>query len=268
MAVIDKPGVAWITGASKGIGRALALALVAKGWVVVASARNGAELAALAAGNRGPGRIVPAPLDVTDPQAARKVVTAAIAAVGQIDLAILNAGLHIPTRVVGFDREEVATLMNTNFLGTVNCYAAVLPELLERKAGEVVVMASMTGYAGLPTAAGYGATKAALISFSESLRPELAQHGISIRVVSPGFVDTPLARRNRFRMPFLISPERAAELILKRLGGRRFEIAVPRQMAVLTKLLRLLPYPLFFAITRRITPDPDSEVQAPELRRS
>lgn len=266
MAVIDTPGVGWVTGASKGIGRALSFELCARGWIVIASARNAEALAAVAAAARGPGRIVPAPLDITDPEAARAVVAAAVSSFGPIDLAILNAGMHIPTRIVDFNRDEVAKVVDTNFMGTMNCFAAVLPGLLARGRGEIAVMASMTGYAGLPTAAAYGATKAALISFSESVRPELERHGISMRLVSPGFVDTPLTRRNRFPMPFLISPEKAAQLIIKGLRKRRFEIAPPRAMAFFTKLLRLMPYPLFFAVTRRITPRDDKEVQAPTER--
>ena len=135
---------------------------------------------------------------------------------------------------------------------------------LRAAAGEIAVVASMTGYRGLPTAAAYGATKAALINLAEALRPELELHNVSLRLVNPGFVDTPLTRKNRFPMPFLIAADKAAGTILKGLASRRFEITVPRRMAVLMKLLRLLPNRLFLMVARRITPAPNPRPDGPD----
>ena len=247
MAVIDTPGVAWVTGASSGIGRALCLALSGRGWTVVASARRAPLLAALAEAAHGPGRIIAAAVDTTDPEAVAATVNRIVDEHGPIDLAILNAGTHIPTPVSDFDLEAIRHLVDVNLIGTANCLAALLPRFMARRAGEIAVVASLTGYRGLPTASAYGATKAALINMCESLRPELELHDVSLRLVNPGFIDTPLTRLNRFPMPFLIPAEAGADAILRRLRSRRFEITVPRRMA---------PNWLFLAIARRITPTP------------
>ena len=256
MAVVDTPGLAWVTGASSGIGRALALELCRRGWTVAASARDARALEALAGEAAGAGSILPVPVDVTDPEAVSTAYRRIVETHGDADLAILNAGTHIPTPAEAFDRSTVAKLVDTNLMGTVNVLAAIVPEFIARRSGEIAVVASMTGYRGLPTAAAYGATKAALINLSESLRPELELHNVSLRLVNPGFVDTPLTRKNRFPMPFLIPADKAATTILKGLRSKRFEITVPRRMAVLMKLLRLLPNRLFLIVARRITPAP------------
>lgn len=251
------PGVAWVTGASKGIGRDVALALVRRGWKVAASARGGGTLREVAVNDDGRGVVREYRLDITDGVAAAKTVEAIEAELGPIDLAILNAGTHIPISGLAFDVQSIRTLVETNLIGTVNCLAAVLRGMTARRSGEIAVVSSMTGYVGLPTSAGYGSTKAALINMCEALRPELELHGVSMRLINPGFVDTPLTRKNRFPMPFLMRSERAAEAIVRGLEGRRFEITLPKRMAVVMKLFRLLPYPLVFIVTRRITPAPD-----------
>lgn len=254
MATLDQPGIAWITGAGSGIGRSLALALAARGWTVAISGRKEAALDMVAAETDGPGSIVPYPVDITNPEATEETVAAIERQLGAIDLAVLNAGTHVPVSAASFSRDDVVALIETNLVGTVNCLAALLPRFVARHGGEIAVTASMTGYRGLPTSAGYGATKAALINTCESLRPELERERVSLRLINPGFVDTPLTRLNRFPMPFLIDADRAAAIILRKLAGRRFEITVPWQMALLLKLLRLLPNRLALAVTRRVTP--------------
>lgn len=256
MSVIDRPGLAWITGASSGLGRALALELAARGWKVAVSARNASALRDLAA--EADGTILPFPLDITDPGAVRGTVRAIMAVHGPIQLSILNAGTHRPTPAEDFQQEDAAMLVETNLLGTTNCLAALLPHAIERGRCEIAIVASQTGYRGLPTAAVYGATKAALINMAEALRPELKQHGVSLRLINPGFVDTPLTRRNTFPMPFLISAEDSARQILHGLATHRFEITTPRRMAFFMKLLRLMPNWLFFVVAKRMTPAPGS----------
>jgi len=256
MAIIDHPGLAWVTGASSGIGRALALELAARGWTVIASARNEDALRELRQAASAKGRIVPLALDITDDEAVDRAVRSIIADHGKIDLAILNAGTHVPTPSEDFRRATVQMLVATNLMGTVNCLAALMPFFTARRGGEIAVVASQTGYRGLPTAAAYGATKAALINMCESLRPELELHGVSLRLINPGFIDTPLTRRNTFEMPFLISAEAGAKQILKGLATKRFEITSPKRMAFIMKLLRLMPNWLFLIVARRITPVP------------
>ncbi|MGV8839694.1 MAG: SDR family NAD(P)-dependent oxidoreductase [Bauldia sp.] len=254
MADIDGPGIAWVTGASKGIGRAVALALARRGWTVAASARNEVGLADVVRAAPPNGRIVAFPLDVTDAGAVARTMADIGAALGPIDLAVLNAGTHVPIAADAFDLAAFRTLVETNLMGAANCLAALLPDFVARRAGEIAVVSSVSGYVGLPTTAGYGATKSGLITMCEALRPECELHGVSLRLICPGFVDTPLTRKNPFGMPFLITPERAADAILRGLAGHRFEIVFPWQMKLGMKLLQLLPYPLFFAIARRITP--------------
>ena len=126
--------------------------------------------------------------------------------------------------------------------------------MIGRREGRIAVVASVAGYRGLPTAAAYGMTKAGLINMAEALKPELDGHGVTIQVVNPGFVRTPLTDRNPFPMPFLMEPDAAAEAFYRGLQSNRFEIIFPRRFAYLLKVLRLLPAPLAFAVTRRMVP--------------
>lgn len=247
-------GVAWVTGAGKGIGRALALELVRRGWIVAASARTAADLESLAAEAAGSdsGRVFSYPLDVVDAAANERTVAAIRADLGTIDLVVLNAGTHIPTTANDLRIESFRQLFEINVFGTVAGLAAVLPLMRERRRGHIAVVASVAGYCGLPSAAAYGATKAALISMCEALKPELEAFDVRLSVVNPGFVRTPLTGRNPFPMPFLLEADDAARRIADGLATGRFEIAFPRRMVCLMKLLRALPYPLFFAITRRL----------------
>lgn len=252
-----KTGRAWVTGAGKGIGRALALALARRGWSVAVSARTEADLEALAAEASGvPGSIQPFVLDIADPVVTASTVAQIRDAIGPLDLAILNAGTHRSVSAQGFDAAVVRALVDVNLMGTVNCLAAILPDFIERRSGRIAVVSSVAGYRGLPSAAGYGATKAALINLCEALKPELDQFGVGLSVINPGFVDTPLTAKNDFPMPFMIPADAAAATILRGLDAGRFEIVFPWRMALAMKLLRLLPYSLFFRLTRRMLRDP------------
>jgi len=247
MALTGAPKVAWITGASTGIGRALALRLAGQGWRVAASARSAETLASLGAGIRA------YPLDVTDADASAATVDAIRRELGPIDLAVLNAGTHFPTPARGFDAAAVRGLIEVNLIGAANGLAAVLPAMIERGAGQVAVVASVAGYRGLPTASAYSASKAGLIALAEGLKFDLDPLGVKIQVINPGFVRTPLTDRNPFPMPFLMEVEDAVTRIVSGLAGNRFEIAFPRRFVWLLKGLRLLPDRLYFALLRRAT---------------
>ncbi len=249
-------GCAWLTGASSGLGRALALRLARDGRHVVASARRREELDKLAAeAKQAGGRIDPMPLDVTDRQAASAAVTEIEKTAGPIGLAVLNAGTHVSQLARDFDVDKVRRLVELNLMGSVHCLQPVMARMIERRRGHIAIVSSLAGYAGLPTSAAYGATKAGLINMAEALRPELDAMGVKLQVVNPGFVRTPLTDQNPFPMPFLMEVEDAAEAFYRGLQSERFEIVFPRRFAYLMKLLRLLPYPLFFAATRRILPE-------------
>lgn len=243
--------LAWVTGAGKGIGRALALRLVGDGWIVAASARTRSDLESLAA-EAPPGAIRPYPLDIVDPAATARVVAAIESDLGAIDLAVLNAGTYIPTQAVPFDALAYRRQLDINVMGTVNGMAELIPRFVARRGGHIAVMASVAGYRGLPGAAAYGASKAALINMCEALRVELEPHDVAVSVICPGFVKTPLTDRNDFPMPFLISAEAAAEHIARGLAAKRFRIAFPPLFATIMRLLRLLPDRAFFAIARRM----------------
>lgn len=242
--------VAWITGAGSGIGRALALEMAAAGWQVAASARTATTLTDLAAEHEA---IRPYSLDITDPEACRAAVARIEAEMGPIGQAVLNAGTHRPMPAEEFDAAAFADLIETNLLGTVRSLAPVMAGMIGRRSGRIAIVASVAGYSGLPTAAAYGASKAALINMAEALRPELARHGVVLQLVSPGFVRTPLTDRNRFPMPFLMPVEAAAGRLRRGLESDRFEIVFPRRLAWTLKLLRILPYRLYFPIVRRVT---------------
>ena len=172
--------------------------------------------------------------------------------VGEIDLAVLNAGTHIPMTAEEFSVETFRRLVETNLMGTVNGLAQIIPKFIERKRGHIAVVASVAGYRGLPTAAAYGATKAGIINMCEALKPELERHGVRLTLINPGFVETPLTDKNEFRMPYLMPVEKAADRILRGLNGTAFEVAFPWRFAFLMKVLRLLPDRLFFMLTRRM----------------
>ena len=243
--------VAWVTGASSGIGEALALRLARDGRRVIASARNAAALDDLA--RRADGRIAPAPLDVTDAAACASRVDEIEAAHGEIALAVLNAGTHRPMSADDFTVETMRALVEINLMGVANCLAPLLARMRARRRGHIAVVASVAGYGGLPTAAAYGATKAALINMTESLKPDCDRLGIKLQLVNPGFVKTPLTDRNDFPMPFLMPVDEAVDALVAGLAGERFEIVFPRRFALLLKMLNAVPYGAYFALVRRMT---------------
>jgi len=243
--------VAWVTGAGKGIGRELAKRLSEDGWTVAVSARTEEDLRCLALDCRADS-IHSFPLDVADIAATVETVARIAADLGQPDLVVFNAGTHIPISAEDFSVEAFRSLVETNLMGPVNGLSQILPQMIARRSGHIAVVASLAGYRGLPTSVAYGATKAGLINMCEALKPELAQCGVRLTLINPGFVKTPLTDRNEFPMPDLISVEKAAAHILRGLAADAFEIAFPWRFAFLMKLLRVLPDRLFFALTRRM----------------
>ncbi len=216
-----------------------------------ASARSGEKLASLAERH---GNVHPLPLDVTDPDAVAASVNAAQEAHGPIDLAILNAGVWEPSDPATFDGKAAELSMEVNYLGVIHALAALLPAMKARQSGHIAIVSSVAGYRGLPKGAYYAPTKAALISLCETLRPELEAEGITLQVINPGFVKTPMTSVNTFPMPFLMEVDDAVKAIMRGLQSGKFEIAFPWPLVTLLKLLRILPYGLYFWIMRRIMP--------------
>jgi len=248
-------GRAWVTGASSGLGHALARRLAADGWCVAASARSPEPLVELTKSAKDlKGEIHAFPLDVTDPLAVKSTVEEIERKLGPIGQAVLNAGSHQAVRAAKLTASPFRDLIELNLMGTVHCLDALLSGMIPRCSGRIAVVASLAGYRGLPTSAAYGMTKAGLINMAEALKPELDTYGIVLQVVNPGFVRTPLTERNPFPMPFLMPVEAAAEAFYQGLRSDRFEIVFPRRFAYFLKGLRCLPAPLAFAITRRMVP--------------
>ena len=238
---------AWITGASSGIGRELATLLDGKLAHVAVSARSGDSLETLAAQCS---TVVAYPLDVTDADAVVACVGDIEAAAGPIDLAVLNAGAWQLMDVAELDLAAIRTGIEVNYMGVVHAINALLPGMLARGRGHIAIVASVAGYRGLPRSAAYGPTKAALINLAETLRTELVPRGITVSVVNPGFVDTPMTRDNPFPMPLIISAQQAAQSLLSGLQRQQSEIIFPRAFVFAMKLLRLLPNAAFFWVCR------------------
>ena len=244
----------WICGASQGIGKALALELAANGARVAASARN-AEALELLAGEALTlkGSIHPFPLDVTNLQSLYETLDEIVTTLGPVNIAVLNAGTHKVTPATDFRSSDIEPLLTLNVMGAVNGLEVLLPKMRALGHGRIAVVASLAGYRGLPTVAGYGASKAALINLCEALRLELHRTGVVLQVINPGFVKTPLTDKNPFEMPFLISAEKAAKIIAKGLQSDRFEIRFPGAFAFIMATLRLCPHWLYSILIRKKT---------------
>ena len=172
----------WITGASSGIGAALARELAARGYVIAATARNEDALQELADNVTN---IHPFTGDITDRLGMKTLVEAIERDLAPIDLAVLNAGIYLPTNFPEFDADIFDRSFAVNLGGTVNCLAPLVPLMSARRAGRIAIVSSVAGYGGLPTSAAYGATKAALFNLGESLAMDVADHGVKISMIAP-----------------------------------------------------------------------------------
>jgi short-subunit dehydrogenase len=238
----------WVTGASSGIGAALARELADRGASVAISARNADRLREVAGG-----RMHVEPLDVTDRAATVAAGAAVREALGGLDAAVLNAGTWSRFRPEHWDSEAFADQLQTNLMGTVHALEAVVPTMIAEGRGRIVGTASVAGYRGLPGAEAYGATKAALLNLLEALRGSLGPHGIVVQSVAPGFVRTPMTDRNTFPMPFMVSPEEAARAIADGMAKDKAEIVFPLPMMLVMKLARLVPVRAWTAATAAMT---------------
>ena len=243
----------WLVGASSGIGRATASALHARGAQVVVSARNAAALQAFAAQHPGSQAVA---LDVTDRAAVQAAATGLLVQ-GPLDLVCYCAGTYQPLRATDFDLDAMLQHQQVNVTGALHVLDAVLPALLQAaragQPGHLSLVGSVAGYRGLPQGLAYGPTKAALIHLAETLYLDLHGLGLGVSLVNPGFVETPLTAANEFPMPALVSPEQAASAIVRGWERGAFEIHFPRRFTHVMKLLRLLPYRLYFPAVRRMT---------------
>ena len=242
----------WIIGASTGIGAALADRLAALGARVALSSRRREWLDEKVA-RLGEARALALPLDVRDPRALVAAAHAIVGAWGGIDLVVFMAGDYRAMRAWEIDLDAARTTIETNLTGCFNALAAAVPVLMKQRAGTLALVASVAGFRGLPKSLVYGPTKAALINLAETLYLELRPQGVGVCGINPGFVRTPLTAGNDFRMPALIEPDEAAREIAAGLARGDFEIHFPRRFTRWLKVMRVLPYRLYFPAIRRMT---------------
>lgn len=279
MSTEQQPELVWITGASSGLGRELAKMYAQQGATVIASARGLEQLKTLEAeviSNKGGdlpapagpdrGCIIPMPLDVTDNESVTSAVASILSGHGVPDVVILNAGYYEPCSLNEITLEHFEKTIDVNYRGVVRCLLAVLPQMIAEYAtnhqcrGHIVLVSSVAGYSGLPQAAAYGSTKAALTHLAESIKHECNHNHLDVTVVNPGFVRTPLTDQNDFAMPFIMEVEDAARAMHKGIVAKRFEVTFPKRFTWILKFLRILPYPLYFFLTRGLLssgPSPD-----------
>jgi short-subunit dehydrogenase len=225
----------WIVGASEGLGRALAEQLSEAGAELILSARDRGSLEALAAALPGQTHVLP--MDATDPEA----VAAAQDGLGRIDGLVFLAGVYWPMKATEWDSDRAAQMMTVNVNGAIRAVGAVLPQMLARGGGHIVLTGSLSAYRGLPGAIGYAASKAAIMSLAESMRCDLRHTGIDVQLANPGFIRTRLTDKNDFKMPFLMEPDAAARAMLKHMEGDRFAVDFPWLFSTVFRLSRLLP---------------------------
>jgi short-subunit dehydrogenase len=245
--------VVWLTGATSGIGLALADELAARGARLAITARRTELLDDIKQRLLGTGGSVKSyPGDVSQLPQMKQIAEQIEADLGPIEIVIANAGNHIFTVPEKFDSKEYLDLMQLNYGGMLHCFEAVIPSMLARKRGNLVGVASLAGYRGLPRAAAYGASKAAMIHFMESIRFHLKNHGLKITIVNPGFVKTPLTDKNDFYMPFLIDSPRAARSICNGIERGAQVIAFPWPFSWIISLGRMLPSWIYQPVVDRL----------------
>ena len=225
----------WLVGASEGLGLALAQRLSRAGAEVILSARSGDRLAEAVA--LMPGRAIPVPVDV----ASRASVLAAAAQVGQIDGVVFLAGVYWPTKAQDWDAEAVETMCDVNLTGCARVIGAVMPDMVKRGTGHVVITGSLSGFRGLPGAIGYCASKAGTMSLAESMYCDLRGTGIDVQLCNPGFIKTRLTDKNEFKMPQIMEPGQAAQIMFEHMTTDRFSISFPTPFAWVFRLSQFLP---------------------------
>lgn len=241
----EKTKIAWITGASSGIGAATALRLVKDGWIVAATARSEDKIETLVhhieAFGQGAGRIVNYPGDVTDAAQMAEIVEKIENELGPVDLAILNAGLLLTDTAETFTAAQLKHQHEINVFGTANCLEPILRVFRARNRGHIAIVASMAGYRGLPHFISYGSSKAALIYMAEALAVGTRGTDIRVQVVNPGFINTPMLKGRDFATPMMMDVDAAAEELLRGLNSGFFEIAFPWVFCLMAKIVGLLP---------------------------
>ena len=239
----------WITGGSTGIGKALAIKFANKGWNVAVSARRVELLDEL---SKNYENISSFPLDVTDKTKCTEVFNQIKNKFENIDICFFSTGTWNPKKEKEIDVEQMEDVFKVNFFGTVNSIKAVEQYYRERKKGIITIVSSIAGYRGLPNSTGYGPSKSALNNLAESLYFDFKRYNVRVCLVSPGFIKTPMTDKNDFKMPFLKTPEFAADQMFKGLTKNKgFEIHFPKSFTSIMKVLKVMPNGLYFRIIEK-----------------
>ncbi len=232
----------WLIGASEGLGAALAAKLSSAGAEVILSARSEDKLREVAAGLSGRSEVVPC--DVSD----RDSVTAAAKQAGRIDGMVFLAGVYWPQRAQEWNAEQVEAMLDINLTGAARCVGAVIGDMVARDAGHIVLTGSLSGFRGLPGATGYGASKAGIMGLAEGMYADLRKTGVTVQIANPGFIATRLTQKNDFDMPFLMTPEQAAQEMFELMGTDSFKRSFPTVFSWLFRGGQFLPDALWYPI--------------------
>ncbi len=239
----------WITGASSGIGKAVAEKFASEGWRVAVSARRKEILENMAKNQN----IFSFPLDITDQEQINNIFKNILNDFGSLDLCLFSSGTYEPKDEQKIDPEKIRNVINVNFLGVIDCVKAVEEYFKNKKSGHISIVSSIAGYRGLPNSSGYGPSKAALTNFCESIYFDFKKFGVRVSVISPGFIKTALTEKNEFPMPFLKTVDYAADKVFKGLvKTNAFEIHFPKGLTLTLKFLRILPYKIYLFLVDKL----------------
>ena len=241
----------WITGGSTGIGKALAIKFANEGWNVAISARREQLLEEISNEYEN---ISSFPLDVTNKSNCNEVFNQIINKFQNIDICFFSTGTWDPKKEKDIDVEQIENVFKVNFFGTLNSIKAVEEYFENKKDGTITIVSSIAGYRGIPNSTGYGPSKSALNNLAESLYFDFGRSNVRVCLVSPGFIKTPMTDKNDFKMPFLKTPEYAAEKIYDGLVNKNsFEIHFPKSLTMILKILRFLPNKIYFGLIGKLT---------------
>lgn len=234
----------WVVGASEGLGRELAMLLSRVGADVILSARNEDRLHELAAELPRPARVVPC--DVSDADS----VARAVDEVGEIDGLCYLAGVYWPSDAANWNTDEITRMIDVNLTGPTRVLGRVVPGMVARGQGHIVLTGSLSGYRGLPNSIGYGASKAGIMVLAEGMHADLKGSGVDVQLVNPGFVRTRLTEKNDFRMPMIMEPKAAARVYFEHMNTEAFSCGFPGPLAALIRVGNFLPDALYYRLVR------------------
>ena len=232
----------WLVGASEGLGAALAEKMSRAGAHLILSARSRDRLEDLAAALPGAATVLP--MDIADDAS----VKAAAAEAGEVDGIVLLAGVYWPMKATAWDADQAVAMADVNFTGFMRVLGQVVPGMVARDAGHIVITGSLSGFRGLPGAIGYGASKAAVMSLAESMHADLRRTGVEVQLVNPGFIRTRLTDKNDFTMPFIMEPDAAAQAMFDHMNSGLFKRNFPTAFSWVFRLSQFMPDWMYYRL--------------------